>query len=1310
MENVAGKEGIYASSDQFNESRVIVHDLGLTLLPGSQIQTKGEHQVEAAAPSEQNVACGEEQGNGAVHDASKTAGETQRTFGLATGINVQPGDLAGRSVRGHAVLGRHTLKRKGRNGRKGTAETTHISEEDDESLLDDEDAGPGANWTSKEVLSRDKRRRITRDVTSSAGAVESSDSRVLSRMKSVPRDGSLFQRSALRGIVKGTQLAANRNARKFAACMPALQPPTLPLASSRQSRSTSFYVSDSITDSEDSTSASESGPKIYAGIQRVAVAQKTSFIPKSLPKRYFRPTGSCSRSPVVEDRQIYSHQVISASTGSERRYRSHHPRPALVEALGPADSTLYPVSAASRLQRPSHSARALNSASNPDLEQFQNRSHNLTNLVRETSSISQSSSYTRAFLKAEHRSVFRPPLSAVYSKRSESSGTAKLYFHRRRAYSASDIPTTKEACRTPLSSRLRKTSAITTSTSSTDRSFGKGNSSSLRLRARSTSSAMSFNHGYSDEVQGSANPYAATDSTLDTNLIPAGSAYELTPMPSVINTLTPLHTRVYPHSDTEYGNASWSGNESLRHNRFHNAFDSSTHAEFPNEESNRPSLTSSVTGTQRFGGQIGVPGIDRIWPQPLNQNVTADNSTRANLTFNESSFLPQGSPATGNRRFTTETNIPYNGLIWSTPHNQTDNAGNYNRAEFLNDQFSIRSQDPSAFGNPRSTGQFEPPVAGSPWRQPFNQTRVIDSSAGAGFSNSGFCFPSLGSPAIANRPITRQPDIQATDSMLSQPYGQNLIADSSSHAELQGDDLSFPTLDTPAISDRRFARKIDIPAANSMWSQPHGQNLLVQPVASMDAAYHFGNPVNAQPPYASGIQMSRSSSSGYGSSSLPQTPFTPGIVSHQSQHERPTYDSSNTQLRYPTQPLQVDTTTALYMPTGTRASFSEFVPYSYTATSIGTGTSADPMSPPSQIPLVPMTSRTQSQTVPQVDAAIGEICANIVSRQSSNEDICKYVLGFVRSFPLPGEEPQPVEKLTAQAMTVRLDGMRAHAKSYKAKLHSSLQRFKREVAGKDREILQQSQEIDRLQQKNEILEDFRRRHPLPGPRPAAAVIGDHLGRTQTTVPGNAQGAVDLTGENTAPAPAVTNKRNVAWVTGYNPLAKNPRLSVHGEPTPHEQYLLGGQAAANAAPPAPVNSGSGRGQSEVGRKREAVLVVRRAKYTALNEKRAAEKAAEKAEEERRKAGEEEEQRAVEEPAKAQEGADRRAREWEEWEKTERRAFEDLFSGRSEGEAAAAAASGEVEMEVEEEAEVDVTTQGPAEEEEEEQEEEEESEEE
>ncbi|KAI4132153.1 MAG: hypothetical protein LQ347_002683 [Umbilicaria vellea] len=505
MENVQGKEGIYASSDQFNEGRVTVHDLGLTLLPGSQIETKGEHQVEAAAPCEQNVVCGEEQENGAVPDASTTAGEAQRTFGLATGINVQPGDLAARSVRLHAVLGRHTLKRKGHNGRKGTAETTHSSEEDDESL-ENKKARPGANWTSKRVLLPQKRRRITRDVTSSAGVVESSDSQVLSRMKSASRVGSLFQRSALSGIVTGTQLAANRNARKSAACMPALQPLTLPLASSRQSKSTSFYVSDSITDSEDTTSTSEPELKIYAEIQRVALAQKTSRIFKSQPERYFRPTGSFSRSPIVEDRQIYSHQVNSAITGSERRYRNHHPRPALVKALDPADPTLCRVSAASRLQRPSHSARGLNSASNPSLEQFQNRSPNLTNLARETSSASQSL--------------------------------------RRRAYSTSDIPTTKEACRTPLSSRLRKASGITTSTSSTDISFGKGNSTFLRPRARSTSSAMSFNHGYSDEFQGSANPYAVTDSTLDTNLVPPGSAYELTP-------LTSLHSFCIPNRGVE---------------------------------------------------------------------------------------------------------------------------------------------------------------------------------------------------------------------------------------------------------------------------------------------------------------------------------------------------------------------------------------------------------------------------------------------------------------------------------------------------------------------------------------------------------------------------------------------------------------------------------------------------------------------------------------------------------------------------------------------------------------------------------------
>lgn len=1365
MENVPGKEGIYASLDQFNEGRIIVHDLGLTLLPGSQIQTKGEHHVEAAAPSEQDVARGEEQGNGAVHDASRTAGESQRTFVLATGINVQPGDLARRSVRGHAVLGRHALKRKGRNGRKGTAGTPHSSEEDDESLTDDENARRGANWISKKMLSH-KKRRITRDVTSSAGAVGSSNSQVLTRRMRVCRDESLVQRSALPGIVKGTQLAADRNARKSAACMPALQPPTFPLASSRQSRSASFYVSDSSTDSEVSTSTTDSGLEIYAGTQRVTVAQKTSLIPKLQPKTYSGPTGNCSRSPIVEDLQNYSHQVSLAATGSESRYRGDHPRPALAKALGPALLTLYSVSAASKLQRPSHSARGLNSCSSPNLEQSQNCSHNLTNLIRETSSSSQLSKYTRALLTAKHRSVFRPPSPAVDSNKSESSGTAKVYCHRRRAYSTSDIPTTKEACRTPLSSRLSKASASATSTSSTDRSFGKSNSSSFRPQARLTSSAMSFNYGYSDEVQGSANPYAVTDSTLDASFIPATSAYEMTPLPSGLNTNTPLHTGVYPHSNPEYGNASWSGNVSLRHNPYHNTLERSTPTVFPNEESNRsslipslrhdpyhntfenstptgfsneesnrPTLIPSGSGTRRSGGQIGVANTDRIWPQPLNQNDTANVSTRADFTFNGSSFLPQDSPAIGNRRFTAESNIPCTGPIWSPPNNRSDIACNSNRAQFLNDQFSACSQVPPAFGNPRSTGQFEPPVANPPWPQPLNQTRIIDSSTGAGFPNSGLSFPSHNSPAFANRQITRQTDIQATDYMRQQHYGQNRMGNNSSHAEFPGHDLSFHSLANPAIDDRRLSRKINISAANSMRSQPYDQNVLVQPFASRDAAYHFGNPYNAQPPYAAGGHMSRSSSSGYGSSSLPQTPFTPGIVSHHSQDGRPTYHSSNSNLHYPTQPSPADTTSALHNPMGTRSSYSEFIPYSDTTTSIATDAGAHQMSPPSQGPQVRMTTRTQSQTVPQVDAAIGQICANIVSRQSDDEDICKYVLGFVKSFPLPGEDPQPTEKLLSQAMTARLDGMRAHAKSYKSKLNSSQQRFKREVAKKDQEILQKSQEIDRLQQKNEILEDFRRRHPLPQPKPAAAVIDDHLGRMEAAVAGNAQVAVDLTGENAAPAPAVTNEREPDWLTGFNPRAKNPRLSVHGEPTPHEQRLLSGpqlghsQAAANAAPPAPVNSGSGRGRSEAVGKKEALLAARKAKYKALNEKRAAEKAGE----ERRKAGEEEEQRAAEEAAKAQEGAEQRAREWEEWEETAGAAFEDLLSGRGDGEVDAAVESGGKEggedllaadldeayaraleaeeaaargdMEAEEEAEVDVTTQGPADEEEEEESEEE-----
>ena len=989
METAEGKEGIYASLDQFNKGRINVHDLGLTLLPGSQIQTEGGHELEAVSSSGQNGASEIGQESRAGQGVSRTAAAVQRTLSLAPRRNVQPGDLAGTNVRSCAVPGGNASKRK-RGGRRSATDTTCSSQDDDEDFGDDENEDRGANRTSMKVLRPPKKRRSTSGVASGAVAVSQGDCQMLLRMNGNPRSDSFDKRQSLLSVVTGTPSSANRNAQRSAGITPAPQPPALPLASSRAGRNASCYASDRLPDSNISTSTSESGLKIQTARQRPAVAQKTLFLYKSRPLANLEHGESFSRSPAVGDRQNCSHQVHSVAKGSEDWYRSNRSRSAPAEALAKADPAPYSASAASRQQRSSYStARGLNFSSNPDLEQSPSRDQNPVYPDPEVASPSELPRNAQVLAGGRYCSAFGPSFSAVHSHRNESNGSVKLYSRRRRAYSTSDVPQTtpNEACHVTLFSRSSMPNAgfipiFGSSGYTAQRSFKNNSSSSLRPRTRSTSennnasslrprarstsrddyssflrprahstsSAMHSIYRYGDKPQDIINQFAATENTFDANFKPIASANERTLLPSTANENNLFNREGYPNG-VGYSNSAQSGNDSIYANSLHDTFDNSTRAEIPNNQ-----------------------------------------------------------------------------------------------------------------------------------------------------------------------------------------------------------------LSLPAISKQRFTLQTETPVASSMWSRQDKGHLTVQPIANMDAAYHLGKQSTAWSPYAFGNQMSRTSSSGYGSSCSPHTPFTPDIASYRSQGDHSVFNSSNPQLPYSAQPLSLDTTATSHK-------------------------------------LIPQTAEAllhQEQA-----SRIHDLRVHSDGYKSKCDSLNKKVKGW----------------LTVNETTGKTRGQ---------EVKEELAHLRKEVAKKDREILLQKQQIDQWREKNEKLEELLKMRPLPQPKPAAAVIDDQRRRTgslgsDVSLSSTPQVTIDLTGEDTtsAPAPAVTTKRKTGyWLTGYNPLGKRPRLSLHGAPTPHEQHLLSGsqpeqhQPAASAASSASGTPGStGADLSDKQRKKDAANAARRAKRQTMNAKRAAQKAAE-----------------------------------------------------------------------------------------------------
>ena len=290
---------------------------------------------------------------------------------------------------------------------------------------------------------------------------------------------------------------------------------------------------------------------------------------------------------------------------------------------------------------------------------------------------------------------------------------------------------------------------------------------------------------------------------------------------------------------------------------------------------------------------------------------------------------------------------------------------------------------------------------------------------------------------------------------------------------------------------------------------------------------------------------------------------------------------------------------------------------------------------PPQAPHASTSSQNQFLTTPYVDAILRKICLEMDVRRSNENEIYDLMLKLVQTFPVSGQRSVPAGQYYGYVVAEKLKELKARI----TQANEEMTRLKDEAAWKGRETLLLKQQIDQLWQKNQRLEYLLRLRPLPQVKPAAAVICDQERRTAslpsaTFVHWNPQATIDLTGENTAPAPAVAPKRKAAvWLEGYNPLNKHPRLSLHGEPTPHEQHL-------QREPQAGANSGSDGSQSEVARKK------------ALKEAANARRRARRAEERRRREDEEEEEgRAVEVEKRAVEVEKRAGAEGEAEERAE-----------------------------------------------------------
>ena len=553
MESAQGKEGIYASLNKSNKGRITVHDLGLTLLPGSQIQTEGEHDLEAANSSNQYGGNGEEQGMRVARGASRAAGEENDASVSAIWQSVQPEGLAGESkAEDPVVFGMNSSKRKGGVGIDASTESSSSSQDDVDALGDDENEERSAHWTAPKLSQPHKRRRLTEDVALEAGAWGSGGHQMLFRARSNVRDKSLLSGSLQVGIVSGRDLLAVHGVAWKPPCLPTSpQPPKSVLASTRQGRSASVYVIG------DSTSGSEPGFNVHTTCPGATVAQKALHLRISRSQAYLKSAQSSLHPLIAQYRQKYSHQAYGSATSSERRCRSRRPRLASAESPTTSNPDICSLHATSRLRRPSRlNFRGLSSFSKPGPKQKLNRQSYPSLPDQEIFPTSQSPNNVQAVIKTLHRSTLRSPSFAVRPSRSKSNGSAELPPYRQRAYSMSDITWIREACGATLPFEPLKASATTAVKVLSDRSFRSSNSSSPMSRTRSASAAMPCGYEYIDESSRSPNPYAGIGSSFEPVLNAMGSGLHETPPASFANANAPLYSEALPSDLAEYPNAS----------------------------------------------------------------------------------------------------------------------------------------------------------------------------------------------------------------------------------------------------------------------------------------------------------------------------------------------------------------------------------------------------------------------------------------------------------------------------------------------------------------------------------------------------------------------------------------------------------------------------------------------------------------------------------------------------------------------------------------------------------------------------------
>ncbi|MCJ1298136.1 hypothetical protein MMC08_000925 [Hypocenomyce scalaris] len=670
MESAKGEEGIYASLNKSNKGKITVHDLGLTLLPGSQIQTECEHDLEAAISSKQYGGNGEEQGMRAARGASRAAGEGNDASVSAKWQSVQPEGLAGEfKAEDPVCFGMNSSKRKGGVKIDASTESNSSSQDDVDGLGDDENEERSAHWTARKLSQPHERRRLTEDVALGAGAWGSGGHQMLFRARSNVKDKSLLSGSLQVGIVSGRDhLALHRVAWKPPYLPTSPQPPKSALASTYQARSASIYVIG------DSTSGSEPDFEVHTTCPGATVAQKALHLCNSPPRAYFKSAQSSFHRLIAQYRQKYGHQAYGPATSAERRCRSRRPRLASAESPTTSNPDICSLHATSRLRRPSRlNFRGLSSPSKPGPEQKLNRQSFPSLPDQEIFPASQAPNNVQAVTKTLHRSTLRSPSFAVRPSSSKSNGSAELPPYRQRAYSMSDITWIRAACGATLPFEPLKASATTVVKALSDRSFISSNSSSPMSRTRSTSSAMPCGYEYIDESSRNLNPYAGIGSSFGPASSPMGSGLHETPPASFANANAPLYPEALPSDIAKYPNASCGSQYG-----YNSPYVKQSHG-----------IVVESSSTKTSSNEMSSKYVDSTCVQLHNQTVSPlANTNTLNYTGNQSSY--QSPYAMGNQ-FSTPSSSGHK--LSSLPQNPpTPAITSHHSQDFSNPRFYHTAQ------------------------------------------------------------------------------------------------------------------------------------------------------------------------------------------------------------------------------------------------------------------------------------------------------------------------------------------------------------------------------------------------------------------------------------------------------------------------------------------------------------------------------------------------------------------------------------------------------------------------------------------